>query len=70
MPLFIWSILLTNLANLIGKLFLELIISTNQIVSQFFHNRFHIRIIGDLVNQVKCLLFNLHVMVFEALCDS
>jgi len=29
MPLFIWSILLANLANLVRKLFLELIISTN-----------------------------------------
>ena len=38
MPLFVWSILLTDLANLIRKLLLELVVSTNQIVSQFFHN--------------------------------
>jgi len=29
-----------------------------------------VSIIGNLVNQVKCLLFDLHVMVFEALCNS
>lgn len=37
-PFFVGSMLLANLANLIGKFLLEFIISTDQIIGELFDN--------------------------------
>jgi hypothetical protein len=69
MPLFVWRVFFTDLANLVGKLLLEFIIGSEKVVGQFLDDRLYVCVVGNLVKKIKGLFFDLHIMVFEAVSD-
>jgi hypothetical protein len=69
-PLLVWSILLADLADLVSQFFLELRFRAEEVVGELFDNRLDVGMVSDFVNEVERLLFNLDIMVLEAVGDG
>jgi hypothetical protein len=69
-PLLVWSILLADLADLVSQFFLELRFRAKEVVGELFDNRLDVGMVSDFVNEVERLLFNLDIMVLEAVGDG
>lgn len=52
MPLFVWRVFFTDLANLVGQFLLEFIISSEKVVCQLFDNRLYVCVVSNLVKKI------------------
>jgi len=65
LPLASGSVLLANLADLVGQLFFELGVCDQQIRHQLLHNRLNVSSVRNLVKQVERLLLNDEIVVLQ-----
>lgn len=70
MPFLGRRVLLAGHAYLVGKFLLEIIVSNQQVIEQFFSDGLDVLCISNFEEEVKGFLFNYQVMVLEAISDS